>query len=675
MPSIKEDKMALDWLADNHGDNRAPAVAGKLGLTPTDVQAWKWAKDNPADMRAIQVRNKVYDVVAETRPSAVDEQGGEIRSGVPVDRLAIKNLLDNDPEAQKAYLEKKGFKTRTSTSGELMAKGPGESYYKAIDPEGIDRWDAADLITDTLSGLAIGGTASKAAGPAGVAIGAGLGAASGAGTELAKQGIARVSGLRDDFNFGEMARQGMIGAVIPPAVDAAGGLLKVAGSLAGKAVTKLTGSGLKPNAEAIEAASEAIGAKATPGQLFEGEVVKKLEDSQRQAAGLIGGMGLRKQIEANVKAAKQTADDIVDSAAAKSAFEMGDEIGTKLKTAVTKRLQPAEEIYKKYEDELADKAIDQMALNGVFAAAKTEARLNPDAVAAISRFETVLKDVKNIDDLKLLRTEIGSAKRSAAANKNWAVANRLGDVESGLTDLRSQSILNAFDDTAKGDLVRAEIQAADKIYASTIRDLENVVGKKINKGSPKAELNSFLEKTPEISRINKVLKTNDPKQINKLRESFPEVFEAARAAKLAEIAKKAQPGEEINPRTLAKTIAALPPESKILLLGEDAAKKADALKTYLDSLPGKLVGPSGTPEGLRWLDIMNLINPLYYAKQAFSLGQPALSHIYTAAPLGKDIFTTTGRAARTPVAKIGTAAAAQAGALNSLLPKPLEGGQ
>jgi hypothetical protein len=312
---------------------------------------------------------------------------------------------------------------------------------------------------------------------------------------------------------------------------------------------------------------------------------------------------------------------------------------------------------------MADKAVDALPLNGVFETAKTNVRLSPDGQAAISKFEGIINEVKNLDDLKILRTNVGAAKRGAVANKNWEAARALGDLEGGLTDLRSQTLINSFEKAADGELAKAEIQAADKIYASTIRDLESVVGKKLNKGSPKRELDAFLEKTPEIARINKILKTNDPKQIAKLRESFPDVFEAARAAKIAEIAKKAQPGEDINPRTLAKTIAALPVETKNLLFGDEAAKKADYLKTYLDSLPGKLVGPSGTPEGLRWLDVMNLVNPLYYAKQLTSLGKPALSHFYTAAPLGKDIFTTMGRVSETGVAKAGTTAAANTGSL------------
>lgn len=670
MPSLAEDKQSLDWMADNPNDPRTPEIGGILGVGPEEVKAWKWAKENPADMRAIQVRNIVYDKIAEVRPSVTDEQGGEIKGGVPVDRLAVKNLLDGDPDAQKAYFEKKGYKTRTSTTGDLQVKGPGESYYKAIDPEGIDRWDAGDVLFDVGAGLASGAQAAKMAGPVGVVAGGLIGGVTGAALETGKQAIANAAGLREGYNAGEIAKQGLISAVVPVGLDVAKVAFKGTGSLIGKTVTKMTGSGLKPNAAAIQEASEAIGAKATPGQLFEGEVVKKLEDAQRQSAGLIGGTALRKQIEQNVKAAKQTADDIVDGAAAKSAFEMGDEIGTKLKTSVAKRLQPAEEIYKKYEDQMANKALDPLPLNGVFETAKVNARLSPDGRAAVSKFESIIGEVKNLDDLKILRTNVGTAKRGAIANKNWEAARALGELEEGLTDLRSQTLINSFDNVADGELAKAEIQAADKIYASTIRDLENVVGKKLNKGSPKRELDAFLEKTPEIARINKVLKTNDPKQIAKLKESFPEVFEAARAAKIAEIAKKAQPGEEINPKELAKTIAAMPIETKNLLFGEDAAKKADYLKTYLDSLPGKLVGPSGTPEGLRWLDVMNLVNPLYYGKQVMSLGKPALSHFYTAAPLGKDIFSNMGRVAGTGVAKGGTTAAANAGLL---LPQRKEG--
>lgn len=687
MPSLQEDKQALDYMAENLNDPRVPEVAQKLGLGPQDLQAWKWTKDNPADMRSVKVRNHIFDVIAETRPTAVDEQGGEIKGGIPVDRLAVKNLLDGSPDAQKAYFEKKGYKTRTSTQGDLQVKAPGETYYKAIDPEGIDRWDAADVLFDVGAGIATGANAAKmGGGPVGMAYGSLIGGITGAGTEAGKQFIAKTAGMREGYDAGEIAKQGLIGAAVPAVLDAGGYLLKQTGKGIGKAVTKLTGSGLKPNAAAIQEASEAIGAKATPGQLFEGEVVKKLEDAQRQSAGMIGGIGLRKQIEKNIKAAKDAADDVVGDAVGKTQREFGEEIGEKLKASVAERLQPAIEIYEKYEKKFANiplkdasKDITERAsqildesgnpivvaltpragqdigpLGKAFADVKQEFRYNPAARAKIGEFEGMLTTVKNLDDLKSLRTAVNRAK----SNPDPEVRMAVRELSSKLTDARSQ-ILETFAEKSGGsaDDIIQEIRAADKIYAKTISQIENVTQKDIKTGSPKIVVDEFLKKTPEIARINKIIKANDPTRLQKIKEEFPEVFEAARRAKISDIAEKIQPGEEVNPKKLAKIIAALPPETKTLLFGHDAAKKADFLKTYLDSLPGKLVGPSGTPEGMRWFKLGT------YIDQLASLKRGAQLHFMTAAPLGKDIFTTMGRVAETGVAKGGTTAAANAGLL------------
>jgi hypothetical protein len=710
MPNVKEDQQALDWLAANPNDQRAPQVAKVLGVGPEEVKAWQWTKDNPADMRAVQVRNSVYDKVAESRPSVVDEQGGEVRSvggvNVPVDRLVVKNLLEGDQEAQRAYFEKKGFRTRISQKGEIQAKAPGETYYKSIDPEGIDLWDASDLIGDALAGVATGASATKTVGgPVGVVLGSVAGGLAGAGVELGKQSIANLVGVRSDYNPYEVAKAGLIGATVPPALDLLGAALKGTGKVIGSVVKNLTGSSLKETAPEIEAATKEIGGKATPGQLFEGEVVKKLEDTQRQSAGLIGGTQLRKQIDKNYKASIATAEDLVAEATGKTSREVGDEIGAKLTAAVTERLAPAEAIYQKYEAKLANAPLelgpDGEELSGMvqkffgehgseeagalpstpiqeaFTKVAKDHQLSPDANAAVLKFAGVIDKVKTIGQLKELGSSVGAAARVADANNNWPVAQALRDLQGEIRDVKSQSIINYFDrvNPGQGDIVKAELQSADKIYRETIQDLGNALNKNLAKGSPKKELASFLEKTPSVEVVDKILKTGNPDQMERLAKTFPTVFEAARTSKLAEIAQKAEYKGQIDPLKLSKAIQALEPESKVLLFGAEAAKKSDALKTYLNSLPGKLVGPSGTPEGIRWHDVMNIFNPAFYFRQAASLGPSIMTSTLTKTPLGTDLITTLGRTAQTPIAKIGTIAAAKAGAINPLLPKPLAGGQ
>ncbi len=353
---------------------------------------------------------------------------------------------------------------------------------------------------------------------------------------------------------------------------------------------------------------------------------------------------------------------------------MGADVATKLKAAVLQRLQPAEQIYGKYEAELADHVVEPAAIADSFQKVIANHELNPEVHAAVSRFGSVMEKVKTIDDLKVLTSNVGAAARVADANRNWPLAQGLRELQSELKDLKGQSIVNAFEAVSpgKGEIVKAELANADKIYASTIADIGNVLGKKITKGSPKRELEAFFEKTASPDVVDKILKTGNPAQLEKFQKAFPEIFEAARTSKLAEMAKAAEINGLINPKKLVKSIEALEPESKALLFGHDAGNKASSLKAYLDSLPTKnVVGPSGTPEGLRWHDVMNLANPLFYARQVMSLGKTAYLHLLTAPQLGTDIFTTTGKAAQSAIGKGGTVAAAKVGLINPLLPKPM----
>jgi hypothetical protein len=128
-----------------------------------------------------------------------------------------------------------------------------------------------------------------------------------------------------------------------------------------------------------------------------------------------------------------------------------------------------------------------------------------------------------------------------------------------------------------------------------------------------SEAKAAIDKVPEAKRIDKLFPLGDPKRIEALRNTYPEAFEELRQIRMARIAKQAEVNGEISPRRLATLVAKLPEETKQLIFGQGAAKKAAALKTYLDSVPA-MVGPSGTPAGL------NIFNLVDVAVQGKSLG-------------------------------------------------------
>lgn len=634
MPSPKKTEAILDFIVANPEDQRSGAAMQKLGLTPQGINAWKAVRNNPEHPKATEVKNKVYDIIAANTPASQE------RGGVPfLDRFTVKNLLDREPELQQQYFVRKGFQTRIDPeTKQLQVKKPGDPQYAAVDPEGFDLFDVFDVVGDVIEAgvTGIAGAAGGIAGSLPGAIAGGAGAA--AAFETGKQLLGKAVGARETLSPGQVAQAGLIGGAATGVMRGAGKALEGAGKALGFGIGKAVPK--KAAAESIEEASKEIGAKATPGQLIDSELVQKLESSLHQSVGKVGGMGLRSQIKSNQKAAQETADMIVKKASQQTAFEVGEQSAKDFNRVISEKLAPAEAIYNKYEQlfrntpliekpnsalESIDRALDKF-------------EFDDEAVAAIKSFAKKLDDVTTIDQLKKFRSAIGREQRSS---QNEAVKQALGEIYQGTTGARSDALLKIAEfegDSSIYNMAAKEIPEADRVYATVAREVQDVFGQRgrIIAGSPKAVAKKFFEKTPEINRINKIIATNDPAKIEKVKKAFPEAFERLREAKIDEIAKRSELKGEVNPNKLAKIVDKLPQETRLLLFGKDAAKKAEALKIYLDSIP-PMLGPSGTPQGLEFLKTFNLIS------QATSVGRSQLLNMLSRAQFGRDLFSKTGR--------------------------------
>lgn len=621
MPS--QDEQALDWVAQNRQDPRAPQVMQKLGIEPIDVEGWSWAKTNANDERAPQVRNKIFEKVANTVPT-------ENVQGVGfVDRLAIKNLIPNEPELQKRYLEKKGFQTRI-VDGEVEVRKPDEPSFKRIDPKGIDLWDVTDIAGDIAEAFVTGSAAVTGA-LAGLGTTAGLGSipagaaaagVAGAGFEAARQGLGVATGLREpsEIRGEEIATTGLISAIAPSVVRAGGKAIRAAGEAGEFVLQKLKMiPNYKPTAEAIKEAAETIGAKATPGQLFDNKLVQKLEDIQFRRSGTLGGAGLRRTIEANQQAARQTAESLLEGATAKTKTEVGQDVGEILTEDLAQKLKPAEALYDDVaavlpdvKVKISDSILDRLQ------ELQTRSRYDKAAKSFVQdKIDEIMK-LKTLDDLKEFRTSVRNEVKGLYNN----VGNAGREISSILTEARSDSFLDAAKNMGDDlfEVTKQKLEIADKIYREAAEDVANVVnsrGKPLKAGV-KAGLKEFLEKTPEIERITKILKTNDPKKIAKVQEAFPRAFEQLRQSKLAEIADFATEKGAISPTKVVKKFRAMPPETAALIFGDNGVQKAKALGVYLDSLP-PVVNPSGTSEGLQLRNLLSMF------EQAKSLGTSAVS--------------------------------------------------
>lgn len=624
MPTVKDDKRALDIAISNPQSNAAPIILEKLGLNQDDLRAGIIAKQlesqDPKDPRIPQIRNKIFQKVAQARPS----QDPGFFGGGSVARVVSKNLIDQNPKVQAEYFKRLGNETRF-VDGNLEIRKPDETQFTPVDPEGIDAFDAFDIIGDVFEGViggiggvvggvagaTVGATAGTSAGPLGTIgggiLGVGVGAPLGAGLATAayeegRQSVAKSIGARDEKDISAITQAGLLGAGGEVLAGGAGLALRTVGKGISKVVSKFS-AGLKKSSPEIEAAAKELGAKATPGMLSDSRMLQDLESAQAQSGGMLGGYTTRKQIESNKRSLQDVADALVSDASHKSQFDVGDLAGRQLSEGLRTKLEPAEAIYNKYEvifKRNAYKPNTTPIINKI-TQLKEQLKFDKPGLSKLESFEDQISNIENLTDLKKFRTAIGNELGRDPLNKS---NNKiLSQLYGPITDSRSQTLMDLS--KSRGgeffDVAKSEIEQADQIYKQSIEEVTSVIkrpGSKI-KGSPKKELEQFLVKTPEEARINKVLASKDPAKIAAVQKAFPEAFETLRAGKIEEIAKASTKGAEIVPRTLAKKINALPPETIHLIFGPHAEKKAKAITLFLEATP-KMVGGSGTTQARRF---------------------------------------------------------------------------
>lgn len=486
--------------------------------------------------------------------------------------------------------------------------------------------------------------------------------------------VARGAAMGAGLGFGESEADVLSGEM---AGDVAKGAAYGAGAVAGteaaikglKGISKGIGAlgrktGLarpKADAEYIQDAAKAIGAEATPGQLFDSPNIQARESVLAQATGSIGGRGLRKQIRGNQEAAKGAAESIVKDASGTTAFEVGQKVEMQLTEDVAKKLKPAEDIYGFYENKFRLMKPKTGELRTFAEEMKDEFKFDDDALKTINDFQSKLTRVKNLDDLKKLRSTVGAQLRVSEGTERQA----LGEIYGRLTAARSEALISRAQ--SLGDdaymTVKKNIEKADKIYRDTIGEVNNVFMQRGRPSpiSPKRTAENFFSRTPEGERIAKILKTNDPAKIEGVKRSFPEAFEQLRAGMLEDISQRSELKGEVNPRKLVKIVKGMQPETANLIFGADGVQKAKALSRVLDSIPEK-VGPSGTPAG--HFQFTSIADPKFYFDQFSMLSKEQIQNFLTNPTTGRGWLLGAAKRLDTPRAR----GAAVFGA-NALIPR------
>lgn len=669
--TLSVDIDALNDLAAGRIDpTEASKIRVELGISDDDVDAWRTSQEikSKDEKLSNQIENSIFLKLAEKRPLDKTE-------GFPtVERFAVKNLAEgSSPKVLKSFLEDRGFLARIE-DGKVQIADPTVKdrplQFRDVEADVDFSWNnlsswmkesLQDVTTDIareISEAIVTGVGSIKPIAVGTALGGPVGgAAAGAASagvltglvDVARQAAAQEVGLRPQgISIPEALQTGAEAGLIGGALSGAGAAARGIGTGIGRLLGRTPLGRLRPGAQETIEATRRLGARVTPAQVAESQAIQKAEEALvKGAEPSIGGVfsQLPKIVQKNKRIATETADDIVKNRSFIEKFQAGERVGTELKREASAKLEPAIEIYQKYEEAFKDIKPDTTSLKELLTELADEFKFDDEAARVIKNQLGKVDEIANLDDLKKFRTATGKLLRDQKATR---AAKQVYDEA---TQLRSKTLIDAAefeaDSLAKAGAVdqssallkaRDEIIEADRIYAQTSNEVKNaVLGRKKPKGGPKETLQSLLDKK-EVDRINAILDADDPRRIAQIKKAFPDTFEILRQQKIEDIAKRAEINGEINPKRLAKMLNAMPTRSRVLLLGTDSAKKLRDLTTYLDSIPT----PFNSSNTSNMAEFRSWLAPLR------GFGRFLMNEIMLETQLGQSLLQGAGRALQEP---------------------------
>jgi hypothetical protein len=619
---VSDDQRAYEILktrlAKDPSDPVAPKIANALGLDQDDLRAASIIAQNPADMRVYALNEKLTEKIASSKPPIM-EQGV-----TDEERWNVKNLFQADPKEALRYLHKNGYQTKLDGE-QLFVKKPGQVNYKVVEPDntlvdwrllgkdaqGKTTWDPSIKMTpENLSNFsikegvkdlsdvdldlvqtAVEGTVGKLGKAASWAASLAIPAAG----EAARQGAANVTDNRDGYDAGEVITQGGVGLAGKIFGETAGKVSNATSDFIGWGAKKL-GVGPKPNAQEVMKAADVLGVKVQPSQILESNAVRNTQESIIDRSFRPAGMGRRKAVEKANETARETAEYLVADRSKTSAVESGSRAAMQVTEELAEKIKPAEEIYESYEDKFKFITVPWKEYKSKLAEYKGEFKYDKGVQGVISEVEEILPNMRDLAELKKVRSTVGNMLRKAEPGTDER--RLLGQIYGDLTDMRSQSLIKRAKGTDFYAQAKQDIEKADKIYRESIESVADVLGRgKKVRGSPKAAMEGYLEKTRENDLTTKIFDLKDPKRLQSIKTAFPKTFEILRKQKVEELAEKSTEQGVINFKRLASNLNNIPDESLVHLFGEkavsDKALKAQALKVFGDSIP-RPSNPSGT---------------------------------------------------------------------------------
>ncbi len=467
------------------------------------------------------------------------------------------------------------------------------------------------------------------------------------GAALGGVGGAAVQNLANQYLLNEKTptREEYYGGLVEGAKtglmqEMTGGIINKAGeSFANSGVQNIGKSFNRPGAPEIAAAASNLKVKPTQGMMTDDYMIRNTENSLSQSPYIAGSL-VRAEQQPIQDVIKSTSEKALENASQRSNFDTGREMRSGIANKFQAELEPLEKSYDEIQSHTKNIDLDPKALKRVANNIRNieQARFKGfDGHRVANQFADALEGAKNVNDIKILRTEALGIVRDPTASS--AAKQAAGEVIGRLERSQQNSITRQavqvareapVDRTSGGEFLnKAQKAVAD---SEAVAEGQNI-GKKLigdikttNKGY--RELMKSIKEFGEGTGITKGrsagsaiedIKAANPQDMakalfdesnieftNKVKSKFPEQYELAKQEKLAEIASKSQaPNGEVDPKKLLKISQKLPEEVQVMLFGEGGVKNLADVDTLVKSIPAK-IGSSDTPRGIQFQHLLSV---------------------------------------------------------------------
>jgi hypothetical protein len=353
-----------------------------------------------------------------------------------------------------------------------------------------------------------------------------------------------------------------------------------------------------------------------------------MEESALSQRATTSGNKMRQSLENVGEGIQNAAEGVINLGPQKTAVEAGGQAKKLIGENVQEMIAPAKKTYEKLAGETPFVDIAQESSKRVSKNIRDLpfAKIQGSKPAAFAeQIAGNLENVKTLDELRNLRSYVGKSLSDPYADP--ALKATASEVYARLSRMEQNAItrnaiaavpknMRATGNTlAKGMIT--EIKEANKLYAGVSKKLQSLADKTgLGRVNTYADFINRVNDVPNEQLMRTFFQSGDVSAVNEFRQMFPQAFEELRKTKVNELyVGSVMKGGDISIPKLISQVRKMGPEYRKLLFGDAAEQRLKDIETVW-SATHKRVGPSGTPEGISYLEF-NPLNPATWFNEMY----------------------------------------------------------